>query len=539
VAKLTDEEISEILTLQKAITTKTTLEPFFLSKTDEGSLLFRGLGEGFFVEYIKGRRPYLRYSEADSSFFDYEAETGLFRGVLEPLLLEEILEELLRFRSATASVSHHFSERMEEFRNLNFAQKLVARLKGKCYWRGVWNRWKGGHYIHTLNKVLVLDLETGEFKTRRFSPKFNSIARIKIKYDHKADCPKFEEALNNAIPDPELRKLLLKCLGQMLIGANLAHKILVLKGKANTGKSAVATLIVDVIGAENCVEIRLTEASGRFELAQYRNATLLKAFDVPCDFLKNKNADVLKKLTGGDEVGGEQKFSGQVSYRGDKCVFLTTNFDLNLREGGDEAALARRLVVIEWNPPAFKKRNAKWPSYILKHEGGGVLNLLLGGLKMALQDLKEGHSEGFVKVESNEKAVDAVLAASNSVQRFVSLMVEQANGEHILVDEFHEAYSEFCGKHGIPAKSENIASKLFNDAVSGAFNAHKSRLSVSICGQTDGNYRPWCWKNIRLKVSEPKKEATKPASNHTEETRNGFETANFDSEIGFAEKVDY
>ena len=68
----------------------------------------------------------------------------------------------------------------------------------------------------------------------------------------------------------------------------------------------MATLIVDVIGAENCVEIRLTEASGRFELAQYRNATLLKAFDVPCDFLKNKNADVLKKLTGGDEVGGEQ-----------------------------------------------------------------------------------------------------------------------------------------------------------------------------------------------------------------------------------------
>lgn len=538
-AKLSNGDISEILALRKAITTETTLEPFFLNKTDDGSLVLRGLGEGFFVEYIKGRRPHLRYSEADASFFDYDSETGLFRGVLEPLLLEEILEELLRFRSATASVNLHLSERMEEFRNLAFAQKLVARLKGKCYWRGVWNRWEGGHYIHTLNKVLVLDLETGEFKTRRFSPKFNSIARIKIKYDPKAACPKFEEALANAIPDPELRKLFLKCVGQMLIGANLAHKILVLKGKANTGKSAVATLIVDVIGAENCVEIRLTEASGRFELAQYRNATLLKAFDVPCDFLKNKNADVLKKLTGGDEVGGEQKFSGQVSYRGDKCVFLTTNFDLNLREGGDEAALARRLVVIEWNPPAFKKRNAKWPSYILKTEGGGVLNLLLGGLKMALGDLKEGHSEGFVKVESNEKAVDAVLAASNSVQRFVSVMVEQANGEHILVDEFHEAYSEFCGKHGIPAKSENIASKLFNDAVSGAFNAHKSRLSVSICGQNDSKYRPWCWKNIRLKVSEPKKEPTKPTQNLTEETRNGCETANFDPEIEFAEKVDY
>ena len=538
-AKLNEGEVREILDLRKAITTETTLEPFFATETKDGSVFFRGLSEGFFADYLKRRRPHLRYSEADASFFDYDEETGLFRSVLEPLLLEEILDELLRFRSATTAAEEHNAEKMEEFRTLAFAQKLVGRLKGKCYWRGNWNKWEGGHYIHTLNKVLVLDPETGEPKPRRFSPKFNSIARIKIKYDPKAVCPEFGEALGNAIPDPELRKLFLKCVGQMLVGTNLAHKILVLKGKANTGKSAVATLIVEVIGAENCAEIRLTEAAGRFELAQYRNATLLKAFDVPCDFLKNKNADVLKKLTGGDEVGGEQKFAGQVSYRGDKCVFLTTNFDLNLREGGDEAALARRLVVIEWSPPNFKKRIAKWPFHILKHEASGVLNLLLGGLKMALEDLKEGHSEGFAKVDANQKAVDAVLAASNSVQRFVSVMVERANGEHILLDDFHEAYNEFCGKHGIPAKSDKIASQLFNDAVSGAFNAHKGRISVSICGQKDTKYRPWCWKNIRLKTESAEKEPSKPAQNLTEPTQNGCETAFFDPETDLVEKVEY
>ena len=131
--------------------------------------------------------------------------------------------------------------------------------------------------------------------------------------------------------------------------------------------------------------------------------------------------------------------------------------------------------------------------------GSGVLNLLLGGLRAALQDLKEGCAEGFAKVEANTRAVDEVLAASNSVQRFVSVMVEQANGQHILLDDFHEAYNKFCAKHGIAAKPDQIASKLFNEAVSEVFNAHKGRLSVSVCGQIDSKYRPWCWKNIRLK----------------------------------------
>ena len=58
--------------------------------------------------------------------------------------------------------------------------------------------------------------------------------------------------------------------------------------------------------------------------------------------------------------------------------------------------------------PVFKKRIAKWPNYILKTEGGGVFNLFLGGLKMALEDLKEGHSEGFVKVDANQEAVDSL-----------------------------------------------------------------------------------------------------------------------------------
>jgi P4 family phage/plasmid primase-like protien len=539
VARLTDDETKQILALVKTIKTETTLEPVFTNTLKDGSLVVRGLSEGFFVEYLKKQRPHLRYSKADEGFFDYDDETGLFQNILQPVLQDQILEEILKFRSAFAGVSPQLSERMEEFRNLTFAQRLVGRLQGRCNWRGNWNEWEGGHYIHTLNKILVLDTETGEAKTRRFSPKFNSTACIQVKYDPKATCPNFEDNLQKGIPDPELRNLFLKCLGQMLIKTNLAHKILVLVGKSNTGKSAVARVVLDIVGANNSAEIRLSETAGRFEMAQYRNATLLYAFEVPADFFKSKNTDVLKKLTGGDEIGGEQKFAGQVNYRGDKCVFITSNFELRLREGKDEAALARRLVFIKWQTLNFKKRNAKWPSFIIKNEGGGVLNLLLGGLKMALKDLQQGCVEGFDKVEANTKAVDEVLAASNSVQRFVSTMVEPANGKHILLEEFHEAYNEFCAKHGIAAQHENIASKLFNEAVSETFNAHKGRLSVSICGLNETKFRPWAWKNIILKSENSGEKPVEQPSKPAKTAQNGSETAIFDLENELAEKVDY
>jgi len=539
VAKLIDAKDSQLVGLAKEIQTQTKLKPFFTMPTAKGGVVMRGLAEGFFVEYLIRLRPHLRFSERDGSFFDYDAETGLFRSILQPVLLDKILEDILRFRTAYEGIDLFLAEKMEEFRTLNFAQKLAGRLQGRCNWRGNWNEWEGGHYIHTLNKILVLDAETGEVKTRRFSPKFNSVACVQVKYDPKATCPNFEESLCRGIPDPELRKLFLKCLGQMLIKTNLAHKILVLVGKSNTGKSAVPRVILDIVGVQNSAEIRISEAAGRFEMAQYRNATLLYAFEVKADFLQGKNTDVLKKLTGGDEIGGEQKFAGQVSYRGDKCIFITSNFELRLREGKDEAALARRLVFVRWQTQNLKKINAKWPSFIIKTEGSGVLNLLLEGLKMAMKDIQQGCVEGFAKAEANTKAVDEVLAASNSVQRFVSTMIEPANGQQILLDEFHEAYNEFCAKHGIAAQHEKIASKLFNEAVSETFNAHKGRVSVSVCGVNDTKYRPWCWKNIRLKAEKAEENPTEPPPEPAKDSRNTTETAIFDPENDLAEKVDY
>jgi len=502
VAKLSERAILRLNRLWRKVRDKTGLDPLFVTDR-ESSVSVTGLNESFFAAYVCAARPHLRFSAAEETFYEYDPKDGRFKPMPVHLLQFAVLEDIRRYREAYAQENQVEADQIERFRNIMFAQKVVGQLQGRCHWQGRWNLWEGGLFVHCKNGVLVVDRKTGKGEFQGFSPKFNSKAQIPVSYDPKATCPLLTAELERRIPDTDQRELFLKCLGQFLVGQNLAHKIVHIRGEANTGKSQIADLAVKIIGCENCVEIRITEAAGRFEMAQYRDASLLKAFDVPANFLMDKNADILKKLTGGDQIGGERKFgNAQVSFRGDKNVLLTSNFTLQLREGKDEAALARRLVVIEWQYAPIAKRIANWSDYIMEREGSGILNLFLKGLELALADLNEGHPEGFRKTKTNAEAVDVVMERSNSVIRFVSKRVEKCDGARIFRDELEEAYNRFCSERHISPLPPKVFSNRFNSIVSEEFNAFKTRVSVQIDGKTDHKHKETAWFNVRLKGEE-------------------------------------
>ena len=497
-AELKDSEILRLNKLRREVMDKTRLEPLFFTKKGE-TYFVSGLNENFFVEYAATICPNLRFSSAEQTFFDYDKADGLFKPVKKPLLIERILTAVFQFAEAYAEENEEEAGQVERFRNVLFGQKIAARLEGRCFWDGEWNR-TDGLFIHVQNGVLEVSRETGEVRHRKFSPSFNSIARIEIDYDPKATCPLLTAELERRIPDPDQRELFLKAVGQILLGQNLATKILVIHGEANSGKSQIADLVVKMIGVRNCREIRLTETSGRFELGQYRSASLLKSFDCPANFLMNKNCDVLKRLTGGDEVGGELKYGEQTSFKGDKNVLLTTNFQLQIREGKDERAIARRLIVIEWKQAEVKKRIANFADYLMRKEASGILNLFLGGMRKALADLREGHPEGFRTTQVNRAAVEVVMERSNSVARFVRAYVERCDGAVLMWSELEDRYNQFCGEKRIPPVGPKALSKEFNVLASEEFNSFKSRRVIKNEVGGGPDRRETLWSNIRLKA---------------------------------------
>jgi phage/plasmid-associated DNA primase len=481
------------------VSKKTGLEPLFLSEK-KNSVAVLGLNESYFTEYITHLRPHLRYEPATKSFFDYNTKDGLFRPIPIPLLQESILGDVFRFQQAFEQENLSLAGQIEKFRNLQFGQKVVGRLMGRCHWQGLWNSWEGGNFVHLLNGVAVLDAGAGSWSLQGFHPKFNSRRQIKLAYDSKADCPMLKAELLRRIPDNDQRELFQKCFGQFVLGRNLAHKILVIKGPAATGKSSICSLAVLLVGPENTAEFD-TRQGGRFTLAQFADCSLLKAFDVQADFLNNQNADHLKRLTGGDLIGSEVKFSNsQTSFRGDKNMLFSSNFDLILREGRDERAMARRLVIVDWCGGEPEKRISDWAGYILRNEGSGVLNYFLEGVLKVLADLQEGHADGFRNCSRNTEAVEGLLMRSNSVRRFLEVCVEPCDGASLTTEAMLESYNQFCRDAGLPAETDKTASEKFNRLVSERYQAPKCKITLKdeVLGVSE---RVWGWKNIRLNTS--------------------------------------
>ena len=506
-AQLGKREILRLNRLRLKVEKKTGLEPLFLSER-KNSVAVQGLNESFFVEYISQLRPHLRFEPATRCFYQYDPKCGLFQPIQTPLLQEAILGDVLRFQKSYEQENAVLAGQVEKFRNLQFALKVVGRLQGRCHWQGFWNTWEGGHYVHLLNGVAVLDQSRESWSLQKFHPKFNSRRQVRLAYDPEADCPTLKAELLKRIPDSDQRELFQKCFGQFVLGKNLAHKILVIKGPAATGKSSICNLAVMVVGPENTAEFD-TRQGGRFTLAQFADCSLLKSFDVTADFLDNGNADHLKRLTGGDLIGSEVKFSNtQASFAGDKNLLISTNFDLVLREGRDERAMARRLVVVDWCGGEPEKRITDWPGFILGQEGSGILNYFLEGVLKVLTDLREGHPDGFKNCSRNAELVESLLARSNSVRRFIEASVEPADGESITSEGMLEAYNRFCRTEGLPAEANKTASEKFNRLVSERYQAPKCKITLKdeVLGVSE---RLWGWKNIRLHTPSNQQTFTK------------------------------
>src|SRR5690606_22615120 len=66
-------------------------------------------------------------------------------------------------------------------------------------------------------------------------------------------CPRFDSFMEKVFPDPDTRAWVLRYLGYSLFGHVGEHAALVLHGSGANGKSALLTIVRDILGAYNHV----------------------------------------------------------------------------------------------------------------------------------------------------------------------------------------------------------------------------------------------------------------------------------------------
>ncbi len=110
--------------------------------------------------------------------------------------------------------------------------------------------------IHAANGMVCID-KLGSVELKSFDPEYRSRNQIDIAYSPHAECLNYREQLLDPVLCADDIDVLQRYCGLILLQGNRAQKLLLLLGKAGTGKGTIVRLITLVIGRAHVVQLRV------------------------------------------------------------------------------------------------------------------------------------------------------------------------------------------------------------------------------------------------------------------------------------------
>lgn len=235
--------------------------------------------------------------------------------------------------------------------------------------------------------------------------------------------------------------------GSVLLGINLAQKILLLYGMAGGGKTTLMTIIEKLIGESNVHQLRIPHLNDHFESSRFLDKILLTGIELPSKYFSHPNFSVLKGLCGGDLQSAERKSSNSsFQFRGIFNIGLTTNTFPKFKFDGDEGAWRRRLLVIHYESEPPVKVDPQFADTLIEQERPGILNFFVDGAAELLRQMKDF---GRIHLTSRQlEAIENVIQKKDVLQRFVDSLVIAPQAD-CTVSELLEAYVGFQRSSGL------------------------------------------------------------------------------------------
>jgi putative DNA primase/helicase len=412
--------------------------PHYPTKRDPAGHLNEVFWSAFFATFNE-----IIYENKEDQFYKYGGR--IYDATSVHLLREQISSDIMK-----ASQDWPGYGPMAQLCNARHLSGVVTHLKGKVQMEGAFNHRR--EYIHVDNGVI--DLSCSQPKLVSFDPKFVSRNLIPIEFVAGAGCPRFKGELLRPLSADDV-EVLQKLFGMFLGGINFLQKILILQGASGAGKSQLAGVARLLLGEVNCEELRTAHLGDRFELARYMAKILLIGADVAGDFLNQPGAHHLKKMTGGDTIGLERKYSNQsCTIEGVFCVLITCNNRLTVRLDGDRGAWSRRLILINYDQKTHTTDVTGFARKLVAEEGPGILNWALEGLEKVNDDVD---SMGTILLSKEQKArVGALLDESEGLRLFVTNHITPDPQSDLTTDEIVQKYAGYASD---PTRSWTINTK--------------------------------------------------------------------------------
>ena len=177
-------------------------------------------------------------------------------------------------------------------------------------------------------------------------------------------------------------------------------------------------------------------------------------------------------MCGGDNRSIEFKgANGEKTIKGHFNIIITSNNELSLKLDGDADAWLRRMLIVKYERSGNSKPIPDLDELLIKEEGEGILNWMLAGAKMLIDELKE--TGRFQLTEEQFARVRKMIERSDTIQNFCRVIYRDAEKE-VTSENLNKAYVEYCKFMGWEAESITVFQKKISDLLLNEFQVIKS-----------------------------------------------------------------
>ena len=278
--------------------------------------------------------------------------------------------------------------------------------------------------------------------------------------DKDAECPRFEQFMLEAFPDPELRDYVQRCLGYSLLGTAKERAIFVLYGPSGTGKSVLTNLMTRMFGGYGTTApastFRVKKQTETLDLHKLKGARFVATSELPEG--AQLDEDLVKRISGGDLVTSRGHWEAFTEWRPSCVVWIATNHLPRLN--GDDNAIWKRMKTIPMGTEFCNDNEILgYADVLYEEEASGILNWLLKGLEAY-------HMLGLNEPEAVRCAVENYRIDMNLAASFIRDKVEEGV---LIKDEDFETkssdvwnlFSTYCNEnHQLPLGARRFQNQL-------------------------------------------------------------------------------
>lgn len=400
----------------------------YIATKDTGFRLMKETEEG---KLVPGRPDYqglIRFFRKQNLFITVEKSEQVF--VYNGKFWEPISDTKLR---------EWMTQQVNPSPNVAEMREFLGQLKTRHVQPMAWFYDQSHRKMNFQN--CVLDLDT--MRTEIHKAEFGFMNILPFNYDATATCPNWDSYVSGWMAgDQELIQLLHEWGGYCVSGDPYwLHKVLLLSGVGENGKSIYMETVAKVVGKGNYSTIAV-EQMGSME----RRYSLIRSMynyteEASSDaFLKS---EPLKVLSGGGETEARALYENSVEFRNRAKLLLSAN---NPPYSPDKShALYRRLMIVPFNVKFLegdpRRIDRRVMDACIDRELPGICNRFIE----AYQGVKKNN--GFIIPVASKESLEVYVKESDSTARFVDDELEFGEFD-CYKDEVYQRYVMYCRDHG-------------------------------------------------------------------------------------------